>query len=76
MFYRRDDLNAAARFLRNEVFQKIWGFNERLVAAEDYDLYIIYLSLILLSLMKIQEMRASVLTGCYWREVRSFLPMG
>jgi len=37
--YADDDLNVAARFIRKEVFEKIGGFNERLVAAEDYDLH-------------------------------------
>jgi glycosyltransferase involved in cell wall biosynthesis len=37
--YAGDELNVAARFFRKEVFEKIGGFNERLVAAEDYDLH-------------------------------------
>lgn len=37
--YAGDKLNVAARFLRTEVFRKVGGFNERLVAAEDYDLH-------------------------------------
>jgi glycosyltransferase involved in cell wall biosynthesis len=37
--YAGDELNVAARFFRKEVFEKIGGFDERLVAAEDYDLH-------------------------------------
>jgi len=37
--YADDELNVAARFFRKEVFEKIGGFNENLIAAEDYDLH-------------------------------------
>jgi len=37
--YFDDDLNVAARFLRKGVFDKAGGFNEELVAGEDYDLH-------------------------------------
>lgn len=37
--YAGDGLNVAARFFRREIFHKIGGFNESLVAAEDYDLH-------------------------------------
>lgn len=37
--YAGDELNVAARFFRKEVFEKIGGFDEKLVAAEDYDLH-------------------------------------
>ena len=37
--YADDDLNVAARFLRKEAFEKVGGFDEELVAAEDYDLH-------------------------------------
>jgi len=37
--YRDDDLNVAARFVRRDVFLRIGGFGEELVAAEDYDLH-------------------------------------
>jgi glycosyltransferase involved in cell wall biosynthesis len=37
--YADDELNVAARFFRKRVFEKVGGFNERLVAAEDYDLH-------------------------------------
>jgi glycosyltransferase involved in cell wall biosynthesis len=37
--YADDELNVAARFFRKEFFEKIGGFNENLVAAEDYDLH-------------------------------------
>jgi glycosyltransferase involved in cell wall biosynthesis len=37
--YRDDDLNVAARFVRRDVFLRIGGFREELVAAEDYDLH-------------------------------------
>jgi glycosyltransferase involved in cell wall biosynthesis len=37
--YADDELNVAARFFRKEVFEKMGGFNERLVAAEDYDFH-------------------------------------
>jgi len=32
-------LNVVAQFLRKDVFEKVGAFNERLVAAEDYDLH-------------------------------------
>jgi len=37
--YRDDELNIAARFFKKEVFETIGGFNESLVAAEDYDFH-------------------------------------
>jgi glycosyltransferase involved in cell wall biosynthesis len=37
--YADDELNVASRFLKKDVFEKIGGFNESLVAAEDYDLH-------------------------------------
>lgn len=37
--YRNDDLNIAARFLKKNVFDAIGGFDEDLVASEDYDLH-------------------------------------
>lgn len=37
--YADDELNVAARFFRKEVFDAIGGFDEELVAAEDYDLH-------------------------------------
>jgi len=37
--YRDDEFNIGARFLTREVFQAIGGFDETLVAAEDYDLH-------------------------------------
>ena len=37
--YRNDDLNSAARFVRKEAFVKIGGFDEELVAGEDYDFH-------------------------------------
>jgi glycosyltransferase involved in cell wall biosynthesis len=37
--YRRDELNAAARFWKKELFMSIGGFDETLVAGEDYDLH-------------------------------------
>jgi len=37
--YFYDKLNVAARFFRKDVFERIGGFDERLVAAEDYDLH-------------------------------------
>jgi len=37
--YANDYLNVAARFFRKRVFQAIGGFNENLVANEDYDLH-------------------------------------
>ena len=37
--YKNDELNVAARFFKKEVFEAIGGFNESLVAAEDYDLH-------------------------------------
>lgn len=36
--YIGDELNVAARFFRKEVFEKVGGYNQMLVAAEDYDL--------------------------------------
>jgi len=37
--YRYDKLNVAARFLRKDVFEKVGGFDESLIAGEDYDLH-------------------------------------
>ncbi|MEM0312907.1 MAG: glycosyltransferase [Thermoplasmatales archaeon] len=37
--YADDELNVAARFFRKEVFEAIGGFDEELVAAEDYDFH-------------------------------------
>jgi len=37
--YKGDLTHAGARFFRRDVFDKIDGFDENLVAAEDYDLY-------------------------------------
>ncbi|MDI9644516.1 MAG: glycosyltransferase [Candidatus Verstraetearchaeota archaeon] len=37
--YRYDDLNVAARFFRKDVFERVGGFDEDLVAGEDYDLH-------------------------------------
>jgi glycosyltransferase involved in cell wall biosynthesis len=37
--YAGDEWNVAARFFRKDVFEKVGGYNERLVAAEDYDLH-------------------------------------
>jgi glycosyltransferase involved in cell wall biosynthesis len=37
--YSGDDLNVAARFFRRVVFEAVGGFDEKLVAAEDYDLH-------------------------------------
>jgi glycosyltransferase involved in cell wall biosynthesis len=37
--YKDDELNIAARFFKKEVFEAISGFNESLVAAEDYDFH-------------------------------------
>lgn len=37
--YRDDELNVAARFFKREIFEAIGGFNELLVAGEDYDLH-------------------------------------
>jgi glycosyltransferase involved in cell wall biosynthesis len=37
--YKDDELNVAARFFKKEVFEAIGGFNESLVAGEDYDLH-------------------------------------
>ncbi|KUO42818.1 MAG: glycosyl transferase [Hadesarchaea archaeon YNP_N21] len=37
--YRDDELNVAARFLRRNVFEAVGGFDENLVALEDYDLH-------------------------------------
>lgn len=37
--YAGDELNVAARFFRKKVFEKVGGFDERLVAAEDYDFH-------------------------------------
>lgn len=37
--YRGDALNVAARFVRTEVLRRVGGFDEALVAGEDYDLH-------------------------------------
>jgi len=37
--YRDDEFNIGARFLLREVFEAVGGFDESLVAAEDYDLH-------------------------------------
>lgn len=37
--YRDDELNIGARFLKKSVFESIDGFDESLIAAEDYDLH-------------------------------------
>jgi len=37
--YKNDELNVAARFFKKEVFEAIGGFNESLVAGEDYDFH-------------------------------------
>jgi len=37
--YKDDELNVAARFVRKDVFLNVGGFDEELVAAEDYDFH-------------------------------------
>jgi len=37
--YKYDELIVAARFIRKEVFDRLGGFDESLIAAEDYDLH-------------------------------------
>ena len=37
--YRGDDLNVAARFVRTDLLRQIGGYDERLIAAEDYDVH-------------------------------------
>lgn len=37
--YRDDDLNVAARFVRTDLLRRLGGFDEDLVAGEDYDLH-------------------------------------
>ncbi|RLI02522.1 glycosyl transferase [Candidatus Bathyarchaeota archaeon] len=37
--YRNDDLNVAARFFKKSVFDAVGGFDEDLIASEDYDLH-------------------------------------
>ncbi|MEM4680606.1 MAG: glycosyltransferase, partial [Nanopusillaceae archaeon] len=37
--YKDDELNVAARFFRREVFEYIGGFDESLIACEDYDFH-------------------------------------
>jgi glycosyltransferase involved in cell wall biosynthesis len=36
--YKDDDLNVSARFMRKSSFQNIGGFDEKMVACEDYDI--------------------------------------
>lgn len=38
-YYKNDELNVAARFWRKEAFLIVGGFDETLVAGEDYDLH-------------------------------------
>ena len=37
--YADDELNVAARFFRKDVFEAVGGFDENLVAGEDYDIH-------------------------------------
>jgi glycosyltransferase involved in cell wall biosynthesis len=37
--YQEDDLNVAARFIRKDVLDKVGYFDEKIIAAEDYDLH-------------------------------------
>jgi glycosyltransferase involved in cell wall biosynthesis len=37
--YKDDELNVAARFMKRKVFNAVNGFDESLVAAEDYDIH-------------------------------------
>ena len=37
--YENDELNVAARFVRKDVFEAIGGFDEELIAGEDYDFH-------------------------------------
>ncbi len=37
--YRNDEVNVAARFWRKDVFFKVGGFDEDLIAGDDYDLH-------------------------------------
>jgi glycosyltransferase involved in cell wall biosynthesis len=37
--FEQDDLNVAARFIRKDIFSKVGYFDEKMVAAEDYDLH-------------------------------------
>lgn len=37
--YRNDELNVAARFWKKEVFKAVGGFDDTLVAGDDYDLH-------------------------------------
>jgi glycosyltransferase involved in cell wall biosynthesis len=37
--YKNDELNVAARFWKKEVFRILGGFDENLVAADDYDIH-------------------------------------
>lgn len=37
--YREDELNVAARFMKKEAFDSVGGFDESLVAGEDYDIH-------------------------------------
>ncbi len=55
--YVGDKLNVAARFIRKDVFNAVNGFNEQLIAGEDYDLH----NKILEHHYKIGEIRAKEL---------------
>ena len=37
--YEDDELNVAARFIRKDALESVGGFNEELIAGEDYDLH-------------------------------------
>lgn len=37
--YRGDDTNVATRFLKKSLFERVGGFDESLIAGEDYDLH-------------------------------------
>jgi glycosyltransferase involved in cell wall biosynthesis len=38
--YRDDDTNVATRFLKKALFERVGGFDESLIAGEDYDLHL------------------------------------
>jgi glycosyltransferase involved in cell wall biosynthesis len=38
--YRGDDTNVATRFLKKSLFEQVGGFDESLIAGEDYDLHL------------------------------------